>query len=238
MKKYILTALTFLIALFIVGLLLSDSPIIFVKDYLPSFATLLSAFFGAWAAFALQLSRESKKEKENNLAAGNRAMFLFSRFVNELVVLKRDEIDPVKKDPAYFLSMKPLITPRYDDMRFNINQLVFLLKNGEGDLLGKIITEESRFHQAITAIYHRSQIHFLEVQPTLERAKIIQGGNYTIEELKAALGERIFNTIVQATDDAIRHVEETIKSLKEVSTELNKALKRIFPKEKILNFEI
>lgn len=229
-----------ILGMFVGGLVETKQPLTFVKDYLPSLTTLIGAFVGAWLAFEFQRQGAAEKARKENLAAGNRTILLLAQYVNELELIRRQVIDPVKNDPARFISMRAILLPPYDHLRCEVGRLEFLFEQQKGDLLAEVLIEEFRFHQAIDAIQYRSKIHISEVQPQLEKAGVIHGAQYvsTVGEFKRLLGERLLATLVEATDDAIKHVESTIMSCTAVALKLNTALKTIFPKERVISFEI
>lgn len=238
--QFVLVISALVLGMFVGGLIETEQPLTFVKDYLPSLTTLIGAFVGAWLAFEFQKRGEADKARKENLVAGNRTMLLLAQFVNELELIRRQIIDHVKTEPARFLSMRPILLPPYDHLRCETERLEFLLENKQGDLLAEVLIEESRFHQAIQAVQYHSKIHLTEVQPILEKAGYMHGVTYTgtVGDLKRLLGERLAATMIQATDDVIQHVESTISSCTTVAAKLRAALKAIFPKEDVIRFEV
>lgn len=209
-------------------------------------ATLLAAFLGAWFAFRLQNNREENKKHQENIGAANRALFTLSRFISALEDIKRQVIDPVRDRPDRFVAMLPFLISNYDalrfdtkslTLRFDTKSLTFLLESNSPNLLGELITEENRFHQAINLLSNRSELHRHQVQPLLEAAAVRIGGEHPIADIKKALGARIFTQITMATDDLIEHVDQTLSTSEYLSKRFVVAMKEIYPKSKFITVE-
>lgn len=200
-------------------------------------ATLLAAFLGAWFAFRLQNNREENKKHQENIGAANRALFTLSRFISALEDIKRQVIDPVRDRPDRFVAMLPFLISNYDALRFDTKSLTFLLESNSPNLLGELITEENRFHQAINLLSNRSELHRHQVQPLLEAAAVRIGGEHPIADIKKALGARIFTQITMATDDLIEHVDQTLSTSEDLSKRFVVAMKEIYPKSKFITVE-
>ena len=62
----------------------------------------------------------------------------------------------------------------------------------------------------------------------------MEGNDHTMRQIEAALGQRIFVTISQATDLVFSHTEETLQYLEKISGKLTSALKYLFPGREII----
>lgn len=209
---------------------------VFFTSYVPALATLLAAFYGAKYAFQFQRDKEEKENKEKQILHGNLAIFNLTRMANTLYVYRRQFIEPLRGKPTAFLEMHPSLDLLEDDINFNVENLFFLLKADSINFVGELMVEKSRFQSALDAINDRSRVHRLEVQPTLEKAGFVQGGNYTLEQIEEILGQRLYHTITSSTDQVINHVDETINSLKSAGGKLSSLLKGIFPGEQVISF--
>lgn len=210
---------------------------IFFTSYVPALATLLAAFYGAKFAFQFQNDKEERKNREKSILDGNLAIFNLMRMANTLLVYRKQIIDPFRNKPTIFLEMPPSLDLIEDDIKFSAENLFFLLQSDEINLVGELTVEKRKFQSALDAINDRSRIHRLEVQPTLEKAGVGQGGDYTFQQIEKILGERLHFTITQATEQVITSVDETITSLKDAGNRLSKTLKEIFPGERIISFK-
>jgi len=211
---------------------------ILFTSYVPALATLVAAFYGAKYAFEFQRKKEVEDQKKKDLTAANITIFNLMRMANSLLVFKKQIIDPFRGKPSAFLEMPPVLHTVGEDININANSLYFLLQTEERNLLGEIMVEERRYHTAIQSINERSSLHRNEIQPLLERAGIQQGGVYSMEDIEKALGERMFVTINQATDQLIARVDQAIASIQSVSSKLADCMKNMHPDECVIRYSL
>lgn len=204
-------------------------------SYIPALATLLAAFYGAKFAFQFQKDKELIDARKHNLINANRAIFALSRMANKLFLYQRDVINPVRKSPGRFLELRPTLDLEKDLIELDIESLGFLLETVHVNLLGEVIVEEERYRSAIDAINSRSQLHLHTIQPQLE--KVTSGPNgLTLEEIKQCLGERLYSTLQQSTDQVVEHVDSSLISVQDIAIKLNKSVKELYPTQKVISF--
>jgi hypothetical protein len=211
---------------------------VFLTSYVPVLATLVAAFLGAKYAFQFQKDKEKEESQKRNVINGNSVIFNIMRMTTTLKNIQKQIIDPARDLPLRFIQMQPNLVSITDEIKLNIETLYFLLETEERNILSELVTEEARYWSAIHALSERSRIHLNEVQPLLERAGIVEGGEYSIGQIEQALGNRLFVTIQRSTEDAIKHVDKTVQSLKGVADKLRASLKNIYPDETVIGFEI
>lgn len=200
-------------------------------------ATLAAAYFGALFAFKFQSRTEERKIRSNNVAAGNRAMFLLLRQFNSLSVIQKQIIEPHRKHPLKFIVMRPSLPLNYDNLKVDVNNLSFLLETKHRNVLMELLLEENKFHAAVQALNERSKVHLHDAQPVLEKAGIVDGGDYSLSQLKEALGNRLFIQLSRSTDEMIDHTDSSIKSLMEMGERLYKVLTELYPGETFIKFK-
>ena len=206
-------------------------------DYLPALTTLLAAFLGAGYAFKLQNNKIARDQVKEHVAAGNKAIFMLLRQYNELSVIQRQFIDPIRDHPFKFILMRAIISHSVDHFRFNENELSFLLQTKHRQLLTLLFIEESSFHTTIATLNDRTKKHMEEVQPSLEAAGFIDGEEVTMEAYKEALGDRLFTYLQGATDNVINNVDLGVNALHEMGQKLNEALVELYPDEEFIAFK-
>ena len=237
-NKIILLGAIFILG-FAAGLLVEEQHWdVFLTSYIPSLATLVAAYYGASLAFKFQNDKDREDIKHRNMANGNNSIFALTRMCNKLVNLQRQIINPIRNSPARFLEMRPTTSLEKDDIKLDLEKLYFLLGTDDRDLLGEIMAEEERYRSAIDAINERSLLHIREAQPLLERAGFVAGGEYSFDQIEAMLGQRLYASIVQATEQAISHVDAAVVSIKLVADKLAASLKKQYPDKKIISFTI
>lgn len=207
------------------------------ETLISALAVVVAAFSGAWYAFRLSDKERERKELKNAVASGNRAIFTLMRQWNELSLIQRQLIDPMRSHPARFVTLLPTLPLDYEPLKCDIDSIGFLLETPHRQCLMDLMVAESRFQTAVRVLNERSKLHMQTVQPLLEKAGIIEGGDYTKKEIEAALGDRLSVHLSRLTDDVIELVDNAIISLKDISDKLHNALRQLYPQEKIINFE-
>lgn len=182
-------------------------------DIVNPLATLVAAFAGAWLAFVYQNRQKANEEVRQNISAGNRALVTLFQQANALKLYQIDMIDPYRDSPGRHIQMRPTLPFQEDSMSFDVKSLDFLLSPVTVQVVLDLILEEARYREAIKAINARSQHHFSVVQPKLESAGIIEGGEYTGQDFRNALGELDYMHLKRLTDAVVLHVDRTIESL-------------------------
>jgi len=210
---------------------------VFLTSYVPALATLVAAFYGAKYAFQFQKDKAKEDERRLNVVNGNSVIFTMMRMITILRNVQKQIIEPARSHPARFLQMRPT---QYlgDDIKLNIESLYFLLETDERNILNEVVIEEQCYLSALQSINERSRIHREEVQLVLEKAGVIEGSDYSLRQIENALGERLCKTLQIVTEDMVNDVDGTILSLKAVADKLRESLKRIYPDDKIIGFDI
>lgn len=211
---------------------------VFLTSYVPALATLVAAFYGAKYAFQFQRAKEKDDEKKRNVINGNAAIFTLIRMICSLRDIQKQIIDPARNVPFRFIQMRPALRFIKDENELNIESMYFLLETEDKTLLSELVMESDRYHSAIGTYNERSRIHREDVQTVLERAGFVQGGTYSSEEIKTLLGDRLYITIQQATDATIEQVDNALITLNRVANKLHTSLKKLYPNDTIIRFEI
>lgn len=207
-------------------------------DIVNPMATLIAAFAGAWFAFIYQNRQKESEECRQNIAAGNRALVTLFQQTNSLKRYQLDMIEPHRSNPGRHIQIQPTLPYQEDSLTFDIKSLDFLLTPKSVQVVLDLILEEARYKEAIKAINARSEHHFSVVQPKLASAGIIEGRDYSDQDLRNALGELDYLHLKRLTDAIVLHVDRTVGSLVEGKNRLREALVEKYPKGQFVNFEL
>lgn len=235
MNKVITLGVTFIFGVGAGWILQGQHWDVLLTSYVPALATLVAAFYGAKYAFQFQNDKEKKDNIRRNIVNGSVAIFNMMRMTTKLMDIQKQVIDPARDLPVNFLQMKPSIKIN-NDIKLNIETLYFLLETDYNNLLEELVREEERYLVTLNAINERSRFHREEIQPTLDKAGIVQGGNYSLANIESALGSFRFVTIKQSTAEVINLVDDTVISFKDASEKLETCLKKYY-KNEINSFE-
>ena len=132
--------------------------------------------------------------------------------------------------------MRPSPPLQSDAPILPLDSLMFLLETDDRHLLFELMVEQQRFKMTMQSINERSRIHIDKVQPCLAVAGIREGTTYSTS-LEQLLGEPLYKSIVRATDDAVKSVDESSVSCESLIRRLYSAMKKRYPKYSIVHLD-
>ena len=195
----------------------------------------LGALVGALTAFRLEVLRQNKSQRRQQVASANRAIFTLGQMLITLLEIKHQCIDPSKQDTLRHVTIRPTIELN-SPLKFDVAQLTFLLETSQPDLLNQLLLQERRFLGFIDGWNHRSALHLNELQPKLERAGF-EDGDFEQQDIKNALGQALTANMIMLTDELVQQNDDAIRSINEFSEKLGKELNKLFPKEHFSEFQ-
>jgi len=221
-------------------LLLSD--LIFIKIINQSnILTIITAFGGALSgalgAYKLQIYKENKKEEKQKISSLNKAFFILLRQMNSMIMYKVDLEKVETENPimrAFYLP--PWKTNPYHDLKFNFEELSFILDTKDVNLLHELFLVQESFEQAIETINQRTIYFINKVNPEIE-LKNLNNKKFTIEELKIKIDINKIDGLISATDSIYTHVYNTYKQLEDIEIKLFNFAKLQYPKHKFIQIE-
>ncbi|MGB8337716.1 MAG: hypothetical protein WCE43_02460, partial [Burkholderiales bacterium] len=149
-----------------------------------------------------------------------------------------DIIEPHRESLGRHLQMRPTLPFQEDSLSFDVKTLDFLLLPETVQVILDLILEEARYREAMKTINARSLHHFDIVQPKLETAGIVEGGEYSDKDFLSALGEHDYCHLQRLSDAVVSHVDRTVESLVSMKERLRAALTGKYPNGKFVNFEL
>ncbi len=233
-----LAILVLLASVLLAAILLPITPENAVTTLFPPFASLAGTFLGAWFAFRLQNQKKEQEKHSERLAVANRAIFTLAGQLNKLVLIRKQLIDPYRDSRARFLDMPPAQPVDLEGINVDVDSVSFLLETDTPDLLGDITIADAKYHATIDAVDTRSRLHQLEFQPKLEAAGFDQRNPTTLADVENAVGTRLFVSLQQASDQLIRHTDETITYLERTIDIATKGIKKLYPKETVITLKM
>jgi hypothetical protein len=199
--------------------------------YVPALVTLLAAYFGAKHAFDFQSNREKHEQRKKSIVSGNLAIFKLSDMLDTLLSYRNEIIEPARNKPISFLEMNATIPQVREHISIDFDSLAFLLGTDDKNVLGEVARDVARYNEAFVSINERSRVHRYEVQPALASAGFVSGGSYSVEDIIGVLGEPLYQTLCNATNQVTDNVDSTIDSMGATATKLTTSLREQFPDE-------
>ncbi|MGM9480320.1 hypothetical protein ACS5PN_03910 [Roseateles sp. NT4] len=198
---------------------------------------LLGTFFGATFAFRLNQAKEHLIEQQRRKDALSWGLFILVRQANavegtSLGMDKYRSLPPAHRAFTY-PAQKP---PDYQDLVHDFADLKFVLDHDPNFFLLLTIEQES-FHQAYAALRLRNEFFFEQVHPAIEKAQV-NNRVITDDEMEQALGERLYHTLINTTDNALDLFADSRKSLPETIEKMRQVAKQYFPDEKFITFKM
>ena len=211
------------------------------KEILSAIATLLAAFMGAWFAFKLEEDHRKDERDKKNISACCKANFVLSEQLKMLGKFQKEEIESIEDKTDIWLYMEPLPHMDHETLKFNIENLQFILDTTHKDILSQLLSQDELFHKTISIINRRSQLLLEKLHPGfIQRMKTCkeQGKleDKEIESLEASDRENK-RRLENLTNKIIQHVNEAIASTKKFQKIFIKAIKDIYPEANPISFE-
>ncbi len=206
-----------------------------LKLILETLITLFAVYLGAFLAYTFNIERQKKVDKQKDIQNANLSLFSLLQFLNSLENYQKQIIDPERESALRLISIKPELI--YEDLvpKLQIESLSFLLSGTENvNLLGRLVTEERRFHGIAFNIRKRAQLHTEQVQPAMEAAELVEISPPSVDQVRNALGDRIYTIMERATEDIILAVDQSIADIIELISDLNRACSRLFPGQEFI----
>jgi len=175
------------------------------------------------------------KKKKLKKQLFNSALFTLLRKYNALEIFKR-ELDLLKDDSSRAFKLKPLKTNDYNDLKFDIESLNFLIETKEPQILSDLFVEHERFEQVLSTLKVRSEYQVNVIQPLLEKSGIANK-KVSFEEACKVIGEHKIEGLIQGTDEVYFHVDESHESVGKLIDKLHQYAKQLFPKAEFIVFD-
>ena len=196
----------------------------------------LAALGGAWAAFCFASLQEKRRQNANQYVAIRLAHFAVMSQYQELITVRDSYLGDLESQPDAWLRLYPM-SLGFAAPTVNIPELAFAFESSDPDLLNRLVVGEARYQTVRKTITLRNDKHCaLQRRADALQAKGIDNTK-DVETFSRMLGQDL---VVQLKDmtaglfaanrDAILLLEENLKDITELSTEL-------FPKRRPPKFE-
>lgn len=201
---------------------------------LPAVATLLAAWQGAKLAFNYNIKQERQRIRDLRIEECNRAMLVLSRQYNWLLNYRRQFLDPLREDKGRHLSLPPSDPLDFKHWTVNVPDLAFLLQTPAAEMPFILGLLESKFH-GVTALINARSIEHREFQRTLASIPPDQAPQ-SLQDVQAAVGERLYITLERATDQLYALAEDAISSLEATGLNARNVFRTLYPGAAIMGF--
>lgn len=230
--QLVIVIIVFFIGFLLRGLVEGDQ--IPIKEIIIGLVTLIAAYAGASFAFKLQHEKEEREKKTKQIAASNRAIHTLYDIWNVQKQFQEEHIKPFRKRDDAWLNMSPIIPGIHGEVKFNVENLDFLLSSGKPEIYADLLLEEKRYRIAISVIEERSKLVFDKVYPKMEELGLKKGEKAAQERIEEGLGPDLTNRLQKMTPAIVTIIDENVESLINIYEKLQAYLNEIFPNEKFI----
>jgi hypothetical protein len=205
------------------------------KDILAGLGTILGTFFGAWLAFRFANIKAKREKIDENVAAGNRALFTLTFMYNGVRQHQKEIVEPYRGKRDSWLNLH-VGSPLNEERSFSMKDLSFLME-ADPETYQSLFLEEERYRLVVYLVEDHRKIILEHAWPRLEGAGLEIGDGDFETEIKKILGPSIVKRLTVTTDGIIRNIDENEKSHRDAFVRLRAALKKIYPDRKFIQFE-
>lgn len=217
------------------GLIEGDQ--ISIKELLTSIVTLMAVYAGASYAFKLQNDKTEREEEKKQVASSNRAIYTIFEMWNVQKQYQKEIIDPCKMEYGIWISLMPTISGLHELIKFNTENLEFLLHSGKPEVYSNLLLEEKRYRIAISTIEERSKLVLNDLFPKMESLGYKKDEPIDVTILEPQLGPDLTTKLKDLTTSIITIIDENILSLESIYDDLQKYVKEILPNKKLITVE-
>ena len=197
--------------------------------------TLAATFAGAWLAFKFATLKSERDRVNDEVAAGNRALFTLTWMWNETKEHQKEVVEPYRGKPDAWLNLS-MSHPFNADLSFDMKDLSFVMQTNAG-VFQKVFLEEERFRIISYLIEDRRRLLLTQTWPRLEAAGISIGMGRSEVDIHKILGSALVKQLKITTAAVINFTDENVTSLRDVFRALRTELKKIYPDEKFINYD-
>lgn len=211
----------------------------FTPDALANgFSTLVGALVGAMLAYTLQRRFQRALERKAALVAAHRVMFVLLQQSNTVLLIQRDYVYPELKEKGRYLSIPAL--PPFDTKKnvLELTELGFLLETTESRaILHDFYMAQENYLEALNQWNLRSALHHEKAQPAMAMSGIKSGDIVREEAIRAALGNHLFQSLVNSTDNSIEALRRAFAKLSDVTPRARDYFTKRFRTKDFTNFD-
>jgi hypothetical protein len=204
------------------------------KELFGAVMALVASFVGAGFAFELARRQRTHERENNEVSAGNRALFILTKMYNELRQHQRDVVASYRDRPDARLNLN-VSSPLSQNLTFDIKELTFVMQAAP-ETFQQLMLEESRFQLSAYLIEEHRRISVTEAWPRLETAGIRLNDQRDQNEIENIVGVATVQKLREITGAIITHFDANVISSLAAFNSLRVILKTIYQKRKFIMF--
>lgn len=195
-----------------------------------------SAFLGAFFAFTFNQLIEYRKIRKSRVAAANAVLHTLLLNLGRLESIRNQSINPYRDNPARPFIIQPILGIDGFDTYISLQDLDFLLSGKNPGVLLELLNLQDSYNAWLQLIRKRNLVHEKEIQVIIGENGFAANEPINLKKLESAIGDRVFITITQLTNELVYGVDRLIKSHKSFFKKFRKEVKSHFIRQKLIGF--
>ncbi|MBM4024648.1 MAG: hypothetical protein FJ280_04480 [Planctomycetes bacterium] len=189
--------------------------------------TVSAAFFGAAAAFALEVWRRKREEVESRHASLFKSQLVLHSQLNSLLNIKIQHLDEFRANPSRFLNLPQFISG-HTEQRIDPQSIWFLpLLTRNMDAMNSVVIADLAYGNSIDVLTRRNQTKKrIETSP---RSKVMTSIRSVDNTADVLMDQRDLLDLKGITDGLYECVDEAIKLQENAMSDLCVVIKQCFP---------
>jgi hypothetical protein len=197
--------------------------------------TLAATFIGAWLAFRFAKSARDQTKADDNVTAGNLALFTLTTMWNQTRQHQKEVVVEYRNRADAWLNL-PVSNPLNEKLAFELKDLAFVAERAP-NAFASLLMEQERFRLAAYMVEEHRRVALDQAWPKLAAAGISMNEAKPEDHVEDVLGPGITRQLKVITAGIINNFDENEASLKKAFVELRSALVKCYPERKFINFK-
>ena len=174
--------------------------------------SILGTFLGAWLAFTFATFTRNQTRNDENVAAGNLALFALLSMYNKTKQYQNEIVHSYRNRQDAWLNL-PVTDPlNLGSLSLDVKSLAFVAQSFP-TTFADVMLEEDRFNLVASMVTTHRVLSLEQIWPRLTEAGVKMGGKHALSELEALLGPAIVQQASVTTAGIISTTGSQISSL-------------------------
>jgi hypothetical protein len=208
------------------------------------FKALIGTFIGAGLAFWFALRKDDLTKQKERKAAGNMAVLTLLEMTDEYLRTKaviegfKEGLLRLQPKSPMWMFVKPMHLTLNEELRFNLDSLVFLLEHKDGARAIELLLSAERKYRDFFGLLKSHAPISEELQRKLSDANIDPREGARISDMEKVIGFQIVAKTVTLVEGVFAHFEEKESVFEQACTQLPRLLQKLFGKKGVIRITL
>jgi len=197
--------------------------------------SILGTFLGALLAFTFAKFTRNQIRNDENVAAGNLALFALVSMYNKTKQYQGEVIDLYRNRHDAWLNLPVTFQLDMGGLFLDPKSLAFIAQSYPA-IFADVLLEEERFRLVAHMVTSHRSLCLEKMWPRLSEAGVPLGGSHALSEIEGILGPALVQQARVTSAGIIRNIDQNVLSLVSAFRALRKKLKELYPSRKFMDF--